>query len=363
MRSSVDRHVINPVVFADPAFDAHEQVVFCSDGETGLRAIIAIHNTALGPALGGTRMWSYLSEAAALADALRLARGMTYKNALANLSHGGGKAVIIGTADTDRKSELLRAFARHVDRLGGCFITGQDVGLTLADVDVIAEVTPHVRGGTKGRVGDPSPSTTLGVFKGIAAAVAHQLCSTNLEGLSVCVQGLGAVGMRLCRMLHLAGAVLTVSDIREAAVRQAQEKFGATVVDPRHAHAADVDVFAPCALGAVLDHRTVPEIRARVVAGAANNQLATAADGELLWKRGILYAPDYVINAGGVIAIAQDGPEFDPQRLNWDVLRIAETLRHIFERAEAEGAPTSVIADRMAEERLARARARHPVAA
>jgi leucine dehydrogenase len=359
----VDRFVVNPVVFADPAFDAHEQVVFCSDAESGLRAIIAIHDTALGPALGGTRMWSYLSEAAALADVLRLARGMTYKNALANLPHGGGKAVIIGSPETDNKPELLRAFARHVQRLGGRFITGQDVGLTVEDIDRIAELTPHVRGTSKGRVGDPSPYTTLGVFKGLAAAVAHQLCSASLEGVSVCVQGLGAVGMRLCRMLHLAGAVLTVSDIRETAVRYAQEKFGAAVADPRHAHAADVDVFAPCALGAVLNQQTIPEIRARVVAGAANNQLATVADGERLWKRGILYAPDYVINAGGVIAIAQDGSEFDPQRLNRDVLRIADTLRHIFERAEAEGLATSVIADHMAEELLGRARSRHPVAA
>jgi leucine dehydrogenase len=359
----VDWHAVNPVVFADPAFDDHEQVVFCSDAEAGLRAIIAIHDTTLGPALGGTRMWSYLSEAVALEDALRLSRGMTYKNALANLPYGGGKAVIIGSADTDKTPELLRAFARHVNRLAGRFITGVDVGLAKADVDSMAEVTPHVRGTSNGRVGDPAPYTTLGVFKGIEAAVAHQLCSDNLQGVSVCVQGLGAVGMRLCRLLHRAGAVLTVADIREAAVRHAEEQFGATAVDPRHAHATDVDVFSPCALGAVLNHQTIPEIRARVVAGSANNQLARDEDGALLWKRGILYAPDYVINAGGVMAIAQDGPEFDPQRLLRDVLRIAETLRHVFERAEAEGIPTSVIADRMAKERLARSRARDPVAA
>ena len=210
----MDHHAVHPVVFADPAFDRHEQVVFCNEGETGLRAIIAIHDSTLGPALGGTRMWSYLSEAVALEDALRLSRGMTYKNALANLAHGGGKAVIIGSPDTDKTPELLRAFARHVDRLAGRFITGQDAGLATADVDVIAEVTPHVRGTSKGRVGDPAPYTTLGVLRGIEAAVAHQLCSANLEGLSVCVQGLGAVGMRLCRMLHRAGVVLTVSDIR-----------------------------------------------------------------------------------------------------------------------------------------------------
>jgi leucine dehydrogenase len=359
----VDRYAVNPVVFADPAFDHHEQVVFCNDGATGLRAILAIHDTTLGPALGGSRMWSYLSETAALEDVLRLSRGMTYKNALAHLPHGGGKAVIIGPPGTAEKPALLRAFAHHVNHLGGRFITGQDVGVTLADIDAMAEVTPHLRGTSKGRVGDPAPHTTLGVFHGIAAAAAHQLCSANLEGLSVCVQGLGAVGMRLCRMLHLAGALLTVSDIREAEVRHAEEKYGATVVDPRHAHAADVDVFAPCALGGVLNHQTIPEIRARVVAGAANNQLATGADGVLLGKRGVLYAPDYVINAGGVIAIAQDGPAFDPQRLRQDVLRIAETLRHIFERAEAEGLPTSAIADRMAEERLARARAPRPVVA
>lgn len=342
-------------VFGNEAFRAHEQVISCADKASGLKAIIAIHSTALGPALGGTRMYPYESEAAALRDVLRLSEGMTYKNALAGLSFGGAKAVIIGDPRVDKSSALLEAFGAHVERLAGRFITAEDVGIGTADVEVMRTRTSHVRGIAEGGPGDPSPSTAFGVYRGLRAAAAHSLGSVGLGGVGVCVQGLGAVGMALCELLHEAGARLTVADIRGQRVDEAVRRFGARAVDAGEAHAADVDVFAPCALGAVLNQRSIPQIEACVVAGAANNQLETAEDGKRLQADGILYAPDYVLNAGGVISISHEGDDFDPDAMRRDVARIGDTLAAIFLRASAEGRPTAEVAEAMARERLARA--------
>jgi leucine dehydrogenase len=343
-------------VFDHPDFEGHEQVIFCSDPESGLRAIIAIHDTTLGPALGGTRMWSYENETAALGDVLRLSRAMTYKNAITGVNFGGGKAVIIGDPERDKSTALLHAYARHVERLGGRFVTGEDVGIKLQDADVMGAVCEHVHGTSRSRAGDPSRCTSLGVLSGIMAAAAYRKGRTDLKGLSVCVQGLGSVGMRLCSLLNQAGVRLAVADIRQDLVGAACERFDATPVAAPSAHAADVDIFAPCALGGILNERTIPEIKAWAVVGSANAQLETATDGIRLQQRGILYAPDYVINAGGVLSIAHDMPGYDPERLQRDVLRLGSVLTQIFERADATNDPTSAIADRMVEERLARAR-------
>ena len=343
---------ICPVVFDDEEFDGHEQVLFCSDHASGLQAIIAIHNTVRGPALGGTRMWAYCSPESALRDALRLSRAMSYKSALAGVPYGGGKAVILGDPVTTKTEALLCAYARYVERLGGQFVTGEDVGLTVGDVDVIATATQHTRGTSNGHTGDPSTYTALGVLKGIEAAVAYRLGGPDLNGVAVCVQGLGNVGMRLCQLLDRAGASLTVSDIRLERARDAASQFNAKIVEPERAYAANVDVFAPCALSGELNQRTIPAIRAGVVAGSANAQLEAGEDGARLRLRNILYAPDYVINAGGLLSVAHDVPGFDPSSLRRDVSRIADTLRGIFERAEAEDRSTSDVADSIAEEQL-----------
>jgi len=346
------------LVFGNDALSGHEQVVFASDEATGLKAIIAIHSTALGPAMGGTRMWTYDSEAAALKDVLNLARGMTYKNALADVGFGGGKAVILSDGESGKSPALLRAFGQHVERLAGCFITAEDVGISVADVEEMRKETRHVRGIAEGRIGDPSPHTAFGVYRGIAAALEHRLGISKLRGVSVCIQGLGHVGMALAELLHDEGVELLVADIRDDVVKDACERLGAKAIASQGAHAADCDVFAPCALGAVLSQRSIPEIRAGIVAGAANNQLERPGDGEFLRDCGILYAPDYVINAGGVISISHEGPDFELGFMRRDVVRIGETLSLIFRRAEREDSSTSSIADAMAEEKL-RAASRH----
>lgn len=344
------------LVFGNEAFSDHEQVVFAFDPETGLKAIIALHSTALGPALGGTRMWAFESEAAALKDVLRLARGMTKKNAIAGIPFGGGKAVIIADPKTEKSPALLQAFGRRIDDLAGRFITAEDVGMSVADVQEMRKVTAHVRGIPEGRVGDPSPHTAFGVYKGIAAALEYRLGATKMRGVRVCVQGLGHVGMALCDLLNDAGAKLLVTDIRDEAVQQAVERFDAKPVESAGAHAADCDVYAPCALGAVLNERSIPEIRAGIVAGSANNQLERQSDGDVLRQFGVLYAPDYVINAGGVIAISHEGPDFDLGLMRREVARIGQTMALIFKRAEEEGKATSAVADAIAEEQLQRPR-------
>jgi len=344
--------------FDDSGFDGHEAVHFFSDAASGLEAIIAIHSTARGPAAGGCRYWAYADRGAAQTDALRLARGMSYKNALAGLPLGGGKAVVLKPSPATDRRALFQAFGRAVESLGGRYITAEDVGTTVADMEAIATGTRFVSGlRARGAVagGDPSPSTAYGVFLGLREAWAYLRGGTasELAGVRVAVQGLGGVGYNLCRLLHGAGARLTVSDLDPVRLARAVAEFGATSASPEEILWADVDVLAPCALGAVLDARTVPGIRAGLIAGGANNQLATPADGERLRQRGILYAPDYVINAGGIIRVAceylQQGTE---PEVRARIARIPVTLRQVLEQAARESLPTDVVADRMAERAL-----------
>ncbi len=339
-------------IFAHPEFDGHEQVVFGHDAASGLNAIIAIHNTRLGPALGGCRMWPYASEDEALTDVLRLARGMTYKSALAGLAYGGGKAVILGDPRKDKSQALFLAMGRLVDSLGGRYTTAEDVGTSVDDVEVMARATRHVAGTRTAGAGDPSPSTAYGVFVGIRAAVAHKLGRNSLDGVAVAVQGVGHVGYHLCRLLYQAGAWLTVTDIDGVAVERAADEFGAEPVAPAAIYGIPGEVFAPCALGAVINDETIERLQAPIIAGSANNQLAEPRHGVELMRRGVLYAPDYVINAGGVINISHEDPAYDKRAAVNHVARIHDTLREIFGRAKAAGIPTSEAADRMAEERF-----------
>jgi len=338
-------------VFEHPEFDGHEQVVFCHDEQTGLKAIIAIHNTFRGPALGGCRMWPYADGDEALTDALRLARGMTYKSALAGLDLGGGKSVIIGDSRTQKTGAMMRAMGRFVESLHGRYIIAEDVGTKPADMNEISKETSHVMG-TAGTGGDPSPATAYGVYAGLKASVAERFGSDDLTDIRVALQGLGAVGYDLAKRLVDDGAVLCVSDINKQALAKAERELGAKIVSPDSIHAVEADVFAPCALGAVLNDDTIPQIKAKVIAGSANNQLAELRHGEMLADRGILYAPDYLINAGGVIYISHVGPNFDVDRAFAHVGQIAKTLTEIYARARKDRTTPDVAADRMAEEKF-----------
>jgi leucine dehydrogenase len=338
-------------VFTSPDFDNHELVAFGTDPESGLKAIIAIHNSHLGPALGGCRMWPYASDDAAIRDVLRLSRGMTYKAALAGLPYGGGKSVILGNPKTQKSEALLRAMGRFVHSLGGRYHTAEDVGTTVADMDVLRKETPYAHGFSASS-GDPSPATAYGVFMGLKAAVAFRRGRDDLRGLTVAIQGLGNVGKRLARYLADAGAKLIVADIDETAVRTAVRDLRATPVAPDSIHRAAADIFAPCALGAILNDKTIPELRAEIVAGAANNQLAEPRHGAALKARGVLYAPDYVVNAGGLIDIYVGENGGDEKAVLERTAHIYDTARAVFERAAAEDAPTDAVADRMAEERF-----------
>ncbi|KZL20730.1 Leucine dehydrogenase [Pseudovibrio axinellae] len=340
--------------FDHPEFAGHEQVVLITDEASGLKAIIAVHNTNRGPGLGGCRMWNYASANDALTDVLRLSKGMTYKNALADLALGGGKSVIIANPRTDKTPELLRAFGKHINRLAGTYITAEDVGISSDDMEIIGSETKYALGTDATGFGDPSPYTALGTYVGIKAAANHKFGSYDLSGLTVSLKGLGHVGYEVARQLHEAGARLIVSDIYEPAVKRAIEELGATSVSPDEAHLVEADIFAPCALGGGLNPDTIPQLKAAVVAGAANNQLETPEDGEALMKRGILYAPDYAINAGGVISVALGEPGASDTIVRRKTLAISDTLTQIFERAEAENRPTNIIADEVAEERFRR---------
>ncbi|AUN31532.1 Leu/Phe/Val dehydrogenase [Niveispirillum cyanobacteriorum] len=344
------------MLFDFPDFDNHELVLFGRDEASGLAAIIAVHSTALGPACGGCRMWPYANDTEAMRDALRLSRGMSYKNAMAGLPLGGGKSVIIGDSRKDKTDELFRAFGRVIDSLGGKYIAAEDVGITVADVMTMGQTTRHVAGLSKGHdaSGDPSPFTAYGVYMGIKAAVKHKLATDSLRGVRVAVQGLGNVGSHLCQRLADDGAILTVTDIHADAVQRAVDKFGAMAVAPDRIHAADADVYAPCALGAVINPRSLPELKAKIVAGGANNQLETDPMGEALRAAGILYAPDYVINGGGIINVsAEVTQDYDRDSVLRQVERIPVTLTEIFRRADWENRPTSAVADEMAREILA----------
>jgi leucine dehydrogenase len=341
-----------------PDFDAHEDVHFFSDEKSGLKAIIAIHSTHLGPAGGGARFWHYADDADALVDALRLSRGMSYKNAMAELPFGGGKAVIIGDSRKAKSAELLQAFGRLVDSLSGRYITAEDVGTTTADMANVARATRFVSGlgAAPGQAGgDPGPKTALGVHLGIKAAVKFRLGRSDLKGIRIAIQGLGGVGHHLCGLLAAEGAELFVADVRPAAVHKACEQFKAHPVAVQEVLGLDVDVLAPCALGGVLDAQSIPRLRARVVAGAANNQLAQGQDGNALQAAGILYAPDYVINAGGIISVAREYHRAGSEaQVIADIQAIPARLTEIFERARRENRTTNEVADEMARERLAR---------
>ncbi|MBV9693652.1 MAG: Glu/Leu/Phe/Val dehydrogenase, partial [Alphaproteobacteria bacterium] len=338
-----------------PDFDHHEEVAFFDDRHTGLRAIVAIHSTALGPACGGTRMYPYAGSDDALTDVLRLSRGMSYKNAIADVGLGGGKAVIIGDPARDKTEARLLAYGRAVDSLGGRYITAMDVGMGPKDMPVLARATKHVAGydipGKTG--GDSGPLTALGVFVGLKAAVKHKLGIETTKGVTVAIQGLGKVGMGLAKRLHEEGARLIVADVNADAVRRAVEAFGAREASPDMVATGVCDVFSPNALGAVVNDETVGAIKAKIVAGGANNQLARDAHGRMLMERGILYAPDYVINGGGIIRVAGQIHGWDDAEIEHRVLAIAPTLDAIFRRAAAEHKPTNEIADRIAEERMA----------
>ncbi len=346
-------------VFDSPDFDHHEEVAFFDDKATGLKAIIAVHSTALGPACGGTRMHVYASTDDALTDVLRLARGMSYKNAIADLPLGGGKAVILGDPAKDKSEARFLAYADAVNRLGGRYITAMDVGVVPKDMPLIARGTKFVAGfdqpGKKG--GDSGPTTALGVFVGLKAAVKHRLGADTTKGLTVAIQGLGKVGMGIAQRLHAEGARLIVADVNADVMRRAVDAFDAREASPDGIVAAECDVLSPNALGAILNDETVPQLRAKVVAGAANNQLARDAHGTMLAERGILYAPDYVINGGGIIRVAGQICDWDDDEIDRRTLAIADTLSSIFRRAEAERLATSEVADRMARERIAAARA------
>jgi leucine dehydrogenase len=338
-------------VFSATDFKNHEKVTFFFDKETGLKAIIAIHNTTRGPALGGCRMWPYVDEQHAITDVLRLSRAMTYKAAMANLPFGGGKAVIIGDPRKDKSRELFRAFGKFVEQLNGRYITAEDVGTSVEDMVYIHETTPYVVG-LPGGSGDPSPFTALGVFESIKAAVLHRLKKDSIQGLRVAVQGLGHVGYDLCKLLAEAGVELTVTDIDPERIALAVKKLGAHAVAPEDIYSADVDVFAPCALGAVINDLTIPQFKCRVIAGSANNQLENPAHGEILAKMKILYAPDYVVNAGGLIDVSYEGPSYNEEVVIAHEHKIKDTLLEVFKVAEKQHISTSDAADLIAESRL-----------
>ena len=339
---------------------AHDygEVHFKLDKATGLRAIVAIHDTRLGPALGGCRFIQYDSDDAALTDALRLARGMTYKAALAGLAHGGGKSVLMRPAGRFDRVALFRAFGKFVEDLGGHYITAEDSGTGLEDMEIIRSVTKNVTGvdPSHGGSGDPSPFTALGVRRGIEAAVKFKLGKDSLAGLRVAVQGVGHVGSHLCRELHQAGAKLTVADVDTLKAERTKRELGATTVAIDEIAYVECDVFAPCALGAGLNDQTIPNLHTPIVAGAANNQLAEPRHGDDLHARGILYAPDYAINAGGLINVAEEVKGYDGAKARDGTMRIYDTMLEIFERSKRLAAPTHKVADMMVEEKLSRAK-------
>ncbi|HKE72817.1 MAG TPA: Glu/Leu/Phe/Val dehydrogenase dimerization domain-containing protein [Acidimicrobiales bacterium] len=344
-----------PNVFDIVTADGFEQVAYCHDEASGLRAIVAIHSTALGPSLGGTRFYPYVSETEALVDVCRLAKGMTYKHAVCGNDLGGGKAVILGDPGTLRSEALLRAYGRFVEGLSGRYLTAEDVGTTQADMDVIQRETAFVTGVSEslGGSGDPSPATAWGVLWSMKAVAERLWGAPSLNGRHVCISGVGKVGAALAEHLATEGAKLTVADVDVVATDTVAERLGASTVAPETAHTVACDIFSPCALGAVLNPTTVPELRCDAVVGCANNQLAGPTDAERLRHRGIVYAPDFVANAGGVMNIAEEPHGYDRQRA-WDrIATIHDTLLRVFDRAEADGTTTAAAADRLAEERIA----------
>jgi len=332
----------------------YEKVVHGQDSKSGLNAIIAIHNTSLGPALGGTRMWPYQSKEEALTDVLRLAKGMTFKAAAAGLNLGGGKAVIIGNSKLDKNPGLLAAYGKLVQSLQGRYITAEDVGMTQADMDVISQETKSVVGVTGGS-GDPSPATAYGVYLGIKAAAEAAYGSDNLTGKTVAVQGLGSVGYHLCQLLHQNGVKLTVTDLDPAKVKRAELEFNALAASPEKILASDCNILAPCALGAVVNQRTLSQLRCDIIAGSANNVLEKPADGMELHQLGILYIPDFVINAGGLINVSEELNGYNAEKAHARIQQIPKSISKIISISQAQKIPTSEAAELMALELLAAA--------
>lgn len=342
-------------VFGQHSFDNHEQIVFCNDKDTGLKAIIGIHNTVLGPALGGTRMWDYANEWEALNDVLRLSRGMTFKSAITGLNLGGGKAVIIGDAKTQKTPELMRRFGEFVHSLSGRYITAEDVGMATEDMDIVREVTPYVTGisESKGGAGNPSPITAYGVFMGMKAAAKFQFDSDILEGKNVFVQGIGHVGEALVEHLVNEGANVTIADLSQERLEEVRSKYCATIYGGNDIYSEDMDIYAPCALGATINDDTVYKLRAKVIAGAANNQLADEKrHGEILQERGIVYAPDFLINAGGIINVYAELENYDRQEIMRKTENIYNTTLEILDNAKVNNLTTNNAALNIARERI-----------
>ncbi|CAM1349537.1 Glu/Leu/Phe/Val family dehydrogenase [Tenacibaculum crassostreae] len=345
----------NDPVFGQLSFDNHEQIVFCNDEDTGLKAIIGIHNTTLGPALGGTRMWQYKSEWDALNDVLRLSRGMTYKSAITGLNLGGGKAVIIGDAKTQKNDALMRKFGEFVNSLSGKYITAEDVGMETRDMDVIREVTPHVTGVSEaiGGSGNPSPVTAYGVYMGMKAAAKYKFGTDNLEGKKVLVQGVGHVGETLVKHITDEGAQVILNDINEARLEELSKKYGANVVLGNDIYGLDLDIYAPCALGATINDASIAQLKAKVIAGAANNQLANELKhGTMLKEKGIAYAPDFLINAGGIINVYAEVVGYDKAESLKRTENIYNTTLEIFNLSEKENITTHQAAFNIAQARI-----------
>lgn len=345
----------NDPVFGQISFDGHEQIVFCNDEDTGLKAIIGIHNTVLGPALGGTRMWAYQSEWHALNDVLRLSRGMTFKAAITGLNLGGGKAVIIGDAKTQKNDALMRRFGEFVHSLSGKYITAEDVGMETRDMDVVREVTPHVTGisESKGGAGNPSPITAYGVYMGMKAAAKYQFGTDNLEGKKILLQGVGHVGETLLKHITDEGAKVIINDINEARLEELSNKYGANVVLGNDIYGLDVDIYAPCALGATINDATINQLKAKVIAGAANNQLADEIKhGRLLKEKGIAYAPDFLINAGGIINVYAELEGYGKDEIIRKTENIYNTTLDIFNLSKKEDITTHRAALNIAQNRI-----------
>ncbi|MHC9088037.1 Glu/Leu/Phe/Val family dehydrogenase [Tenacibaculum sp. IMCC1] len=345
----------NDPVFGQLSFDNHEQIVFCNDEDTGLKAIIGIHNITLGPALGGTRMWQYRSEWEALNDVLRLSRGMTYKSAVTGLNLGGGKAVIIGDAKTQKNDALMRKFGEFVNSLSGKYITAEDVGMETRDMDIIREVTPHVTGVSEsiGGSGNPSPVTAYGVYMGMKAAAKHKFGTDNLDGKKVLVQGVGHVGETLVKHITDEGAQVVLNDINEARLEELSKKYGANVVLGNDIFGLDVDIYAPCALGATINDESIAQLKAKVIAGAANNQLANELKhGTMLKEKGIAYAPDFLINAGGIINVYAEVVGYDKAESLKRTENIYNTTLEIFNLSEKENITTHQAAFNIAQARI-----------
>ena len=333
----------------------HEQVVFCHNKDAGLKAIIAVHNSVLGPALGGLRMWPYKSDDEALNDVLRLSRGMTYKNAVAGLNLGGGKAVIIGDPSTDKSEALFRAFGRFVNSLNGRYITAEDVGIDVNDMEYVYRETEYVTGvhQVHGGSGDPSPFTAYGTLQGLMATLQRKHGNEEVGKYSYAVQGLGHVGMEFVKLLRERGAKVFVTDINQALVDKAVDEHGAEAVGLDDIYDVPADVYSPCALGGTVNEQTLPRLKAKVICGAANNQLANNAIGDEVQKRGILYAPDYAVNAGGVMNVALELDGYNRERAMRMMRTIYHNLSRIYEISDRDSIPTYMAADRLAEERIA----------